>query len=420
MSNSQHLYYDDSFLKTFTAKVDAVRESDGGEGRWRVALDRSAFYPTSGGQPFDRGVLIPIAQGEAGQGIEVEDVSEGEDGTVWHTVRVQVAAGTRVEGRIDWERRFDHMQQHTGQHLLSAVFWSELKAHTVSFHLGEESATIDLSIAPPSAADLQRVERIANEIIAEDRPVSVRMATREDAEAMLAAGELRKLPEREGSLRVVEIADCDLNACGGTHVRSTGQIGSILLRKIEKVSRGVRVEFLCGLRAVRRARAEAEVLAEAGALLSVGVAELAGAIGRVQAESKSAGREIQKLRGELAVLEAAKLVAETPVENGVRLLVRSWKDKDREFVKLLASRTAAAAPGTAVVFFAEEADPFRVLVGRSGDLGFNCGQFVREELAKIGLRGGGSADMAQGDVPAEKAEELRTSIVEAIRGACNV
>lgn len=421
MSGAQRLYYDDSLLKVFTATVGEARAAggDGEDERWLVSLDRSAFYPTSGGQPFDRGVLVPISAGVAEQGIPVEEVTEDEEGTVWHLVRGRLAPGTQVEGRIDWERRFDHMQQHTGQHLLSAVFWRELKAHTVSFHLGEETSTIDLSIAPPSVADVERVERVANEIIAEDRAVSVRMASREEAEAMLAAGELRKLPEREGSLRVIEIAECDLNACGGTHVRSTGQIGAILLRRMEKVSRGVRVEFVCGLRAVRRARVEAAVLAETGALLSVGAPELAAAIARVQAENKTSAREVQKLRGELALLEGARLVAEAPVEDGIRLLVREWKDRDRDYVRLLASRAAAAAPATAVLFSAEESDPFRVFVARSADLGFNCGQLLREELAKIGLRGGGSADMAQGDVPAAQAGELRERLVDAIRRVHN-
>lgn len=413
MSHPHRLYYGDSFLKTFTATVEQVRESSN-PGLSLVSLDRSAFYPTSGGQPFDRGTLIPAAGGEAGQGIAVEEVTEDESGTVWHLVRGALVPGAQVEGRIDWGRRFDHMQQHTGQHLLSAVFWSELQAHTVSFHLGDETSTIDLSIAPPSAANLHRVERIANQIIAENRTVSIRSASREEAEAMLAAGDLRKLPEREGSLRVIEIADCDLNACGGTHVRSTGQIGSILLRKIEKVSRGFRVEFVCGLRAVRRSRAEADILAETGGLLSVGTPELASAITRLQSEGKARTREIQKLRTELAILEAAKLAAEAPKENGLRLIVQSWKEKDRDYVKLLASRTAAAAPSTIAVFTAEESDPARIFLARSADLGFNSGQLLREELARIGLRGGGSPDMAQGDIPAAQAEELRANIVEAI------
>ena len=416
MAQSQRLYYADSFLRTFTATVEQVREVETStdQPRWLVSLDRSAFYPTSGGQPFDRGVLVPVDQPD--QCIGVEEVSEDESGTVWHTVDRRLSPGAKVEGRIDWGRRIDHIQQHTGQHLLSAVFWHELKAHTVSFHLGAETSTIDLSIAPPDVGDLERVERIANELIAEDRPVHVRVASRDEAEAMLAAGDLRKLPEREGSLRVIEIGDYDLNACGGTHVRSTGQIGAIHVRRVEKVSRGVRVEFVCGLRAVRQARADAQVLAEATAMLSVGPAELVAAVGRLQLESKARAREVQKLRADLAVLEGAGLVADAPLEDGLRLLVRSWKDKDREYVKLLASRTAAAGVSTVVVFAAEEADPVRVFLARSADLDFHCGQLLREELAKMGLRGGGSADMAQGDVPVAQAAALRAGILQAIRG----
>ena len=415
MAHSQRLYYNDSFLKTFTATVEQVREMEvqPHQTRWLVSLDRSAFYPTSGGQPFDRGVLIPADQPD--RPIAVEEVSEDESGTVWHAVDRSLAPGAKVEGQIDWARRLDHIQQHTGQHLLSAVFWQELKAHTVSFHLGVETSTIDLSIAPPDAGDLERVERIANELIAEDRPVGVRLASRDEAQAMLAAGVLRKLPEREGSLRVIEIADYDLNACGGTHVRSTGQIGVILLRRIEKVSRGVRVEFVCGLRAVDRARTDARVLAEASALLSVGPAELVAAVARMQLETKARAREAQRLRTDVAEVEGARLAAEAPLEDGLRLLLRSWKDKDRDYVKLLASRTAAAAASTAVVFTAEDADPARIFLARSADLDFNCGQLLREELAKIGLRGGGSAEMAQGDVPASDAAAVRARIADAVR-----
>ena len=337
----------------------------------------------------------------------MEQVEEDEQGAVWHFTRRPLAPGTHVQGHIDWERRFDHMQQHTGQHLLSAVFVSELHAPTVSFHLGESTSTIDLAGGPLAHHSLERVERIANEIVAEDRPVTMRYASREDAETMLAAGELRKLPDRPGSIRLIEIADCDRNACGGTHVRSTGQIGALLLRSVEKVSRGVRVEFVCGLRAVRAARADAAILNQASALLSTGAAELPSAVARLLAEGKSGVKERQRLREELADLQAAVLVAEVPVENGLRLVVRTWKDRDRDFIRLLASRTAAAAPSTSVIFCACEVDPARVFLARSPDLNFNCGQILREELARLGLRGGGSADFAQGDVPARSRRRYR-------------
>ncbi len=159
------------------------------------------------------------------------------------------------------------MQQHSGQHLLSAIFSRELSAHTVSFHLGDESSTIDLNAASIAHASLERVERLANEIIAQDRPLSIRTVTRAEADALLAAGQLRKLPEREGDIRLIEIDGVDLNACGGTHVRSTGQIGGLMLRSVEKVRQGLRVEFVCGLRAVAMARRDFSVLTETAAKL---------------------------------------------------------------------------------------------------------------------------------------------------------
>ena len=341
MQESQRLYYSDSFLTTFTAEVAGVRELAGNSGDtvWQLSLDRTAFYPASGGQPFDTGVLR--TSGASAFEIPVEQVEEDEQGVVGHFVRKPLSVGAKVEGQIDWRRRFDHMQQHTGQHLLSAVFQRELEVATVSFHLGEKISTIDLTCANLAGHSLERVERIANEIIGEDRAVTTRYVSRAEADALLAWGEIRKLPDRPGSIRLIEIADCDLNACGGTHVRSTGQIGGLQVRGVEKVSRGVRVEFLCGLRAIRAARANATILDETAALLSIGIPELPATVGRLLADGKAAAKERQKLREELAVFHAGKLVLEEPVSGGLRLLVREWKDRDRDYVRLLASRTAA-------------------------------------------------------------------------------
>ena len=416
LHKSERLYYSDSFVRKFAAVVADVREVAGGTGEpaWQLALDRTAFYPTSGGQPFDTGLLRATAPDGTALMVPVEQVEEDGEVVVWHLVRKPLAVGNQVEGEIDWERRFDHMQQHTGQHLLSAVFGRELQAPTVSFHLGESSSTIDLGGGPLLAESLERVERIANEIIGEDRPVSAHYVSRGEAEVMLAAGELRKLPEREGTIRVIDIEDYDKNACGGTHVRSTGQIGGLLVRMMEKVSRGVRVEFLCGLRAVRAARTDLAILREASGLLSVGAGELAPNVVRLLAEGKANANERKKLREDLAALQAEKLAMEAPIKNGLRLLVCGWKDRDRDYVKLLAARTASAGTRTAVIFCAEEADPVRVFVARSADLDFNCGQILREALAEFGLRGGGSAEMAQGDFAAAQEEALRNAVSEAI------
>jgi len=418
LADSEHLYYADSFLTSFSGAVTEVHPpaQDSGESIWKIRLNRSAFYPASGGQPFDTGELIASANGSA-QAIPVTQVEEDEQGAVWHFVAQPVAAGTAVEGRIDWERRFDHMQQHTGQHLLSAMFLRELQAPTVSFHLGDATSTIDVAGGPFPSDALARVESIANAIIAEDRPVAVRNVSRAEADTMLAAGHVRKLPDRDGIIRLIEIADCDLNACGGTHLRSTGQIGSLLVRRVEKVSRGTRIEFVCGQRAVRAARADAAILAETSALLSAGAADLPSAVRRLIAEEKTQSKERQKLREELATLQAAQLASQAPIDNGIRLLVREWKDRDRDYVKLLASRAVAAAQSTAVIFCASDADPARVYVARSSDLAFHCGQILREALAGFGLRGGGSPDLAQGDVPSQHEPALRSKLVEAIHAA---
>ncbi len=419
MPVAERLYYADSFLKGFSAAVSDVREVSRTEGDavWQLAFDRTAFYPTSGGQPSDTGVLRAISRGGAALDIPVESVEEDEHGEVWHFVRKPLTAGTHIEGHIDWQRRFDHMQQHTGQHLLSAVFLRELEAPTVSFHLGEASSTIDLAIAPIAHHTLERIERLANEIIAEDRPVTARYVSRAEAEAMLAAGELRKLPDRAGDIRMIEIADCDRNACGGTHVRSTGQIGGLLLRGIEKVTRGLRVEFVCGLRAVRTARADFSILSQLTAGLSVGAPDLPSAIERLKAEVKSGAKEHQHLIEQLADYHAVRLAVEVPIEKGLRLVQRSWRDRDAAYIRLLASRLTTAAPSTVAILSSEETAPARVFLARSIDFDFNCGQLMKQTLATLGLRGGGSADLAQGDVPSAQLGALRDALVAAVHAA---
>lgn len=410
--SAERLYYTDSFLRRFAARVTAVREQAGDEAaRWQVALDRTAFYPTSGGQPFDTGRL----QAEEGRELPVASVMEDDDGEVWHATGERLEPGTTIEGAIDWERRLDHMQQHSGQHLLSAIFVSRLQAPTVSFHLGDVSSTIDLACGALPGAELERVEEEANRIIAEDRPVTTRVVARAEAEALLAAGALRKLPEREGAIRLVEIADCDRNACGGTHVRSTGQIGGLWLRGTEKVGRGWRVGFVCGLRAVRAGRADAATLRQATAALSVSSADVPAAIERLLTEAKAGARERQRLREALAQAQGARLAAETAVAGRLRLIEAACDDGDVDFVRLLAARAAAAMPATVAVLSAVAGPKARIVLARSGDLDFDCGALMKQALAERGLRGGGSVDLAQGEVASEAAAELRATLAARVR-----
>lgn len=414
---TDRLYYADSFLRAFTAKVVDVRESSRVEGVsiWQVALDRSAFYPASGGQPCDTGALTANSRSGAVLDAPIESVEEDEQGTVWHYTRKPLAAGTEVRGTIDWPRRLGHIQQHSGQHLLSAVFAHELNAPTVSFHLGDSVSHIDLATGPIAHHSLERVERIVNELIAEDRAVTVQHVNRAEAEAMLAAGRLRKLPERDGTIRLIEIAGYDLNACGGTHVHATGQIGGLLLRGTEKVSRGVRVSFTCGLRAVAAAGHDFALLSRISSLLSMGVDEAPAAIERMKADAKAAEKQRHRLREELAGYHSARLVVEEQPSDGLRIVRREFKDRDPEYVRILASNLAASAPRTAAILASTENWPARMVMARSRDLEFHCGDLLRDTLAAHGLRGGGSADLAQTDLGEEQLGTIGAELEMAVR-----
>lgn len=409
---TERLYSTDSFLTNFDAVVTDIQEVSraSGQSLWRVALDRSTFYPTGGGQPFDTGTLIATSRSGAELTAEIVDVEEDEHGEVWHHTLKPLVAGTTVRGSIDAARRLDHMQQHSGQHLLSAAFIEVCGARTVSFHLGESSSTIDLDVDSLTTSTLQQVEERANQIIAEDRLVTMSVVPREHAENLLAAGELRKLPPRQGDLRIITIADFDRNACGGTHVRSTGQIGGLHLRGLEKVKQGLRVEFVCGLRAARAARNDFNRLTEAARQLSVGFEEVPQAIQRLQADAKQAAKHTLRLTNELAQYQAAELIAQTPVENGVRMIqlqLTAVSQVDASYVKMLASKIAAQSKQTIAILGWKpegESAPATVVLSRSADLELDCGTVLRTTLATHGGRGGGSKDMAQGSVPQTQLE----------------
>ena len=310
---TERLYYAEQGLVEFAAEVADIREfsNEGGKKTWQIALDRSAFYPVSGGQPFDLGEMEAVAPSGTKLTVPVLRVDEDESGEVWHSVEKPLLPGTAITGRVDAARRRDHMQQHTGQHLLSAIFLREIGAATVGFHLGEASSTIDLDCAALSAEDVKRIEIAVNAAVLEDRVVRPSFVSREKAEAMLARGELRKLPERDGEIRLIEIEGVEWNACGGTHVGRTGEIGAVLLRKTEKIKRGIRVEFVCGMRAVRRSRAEFDELDGVARALSVGALGVGGRVAKLLEDAKAAGKEQKRLAKELAGLssgaQAAKL-----------------------------------------------------------------------------------------------------------------
>jgi alanyl-tRNA synthetase len=394
---TDRLYYNDSFLYDFRASVLDTRElkRDGTQSTWAVRLDRTAFYPTSGGQPFDIGIISTQSKSGLLLEVAVEDVFEDEQGDVWHQVSKVLPPGAEVRGIIDAGRRRDHMQQHTGQHLLSAAFVQLLNAKTVSFHLGEEVSTIDVELQSLSRDDLMGAERLSNEIIAEDRSITVRYATREQAQQM----GVRKLPEREGEIRLIDIRDFDLNACGGTHARSTGQIGGLLLRRTEKVKRGMRVEFVCGMRAAATARRDFELLADAAALYPCAPADLPANIAKQRDEARQAQKRESGVLEELAELKAAQLARETlPDVSGHKLIVQTFEDRDAAFIKLLAQKLTRTGSGI-IVLLGTSQNPPALVFARSPDLTPDMGNLLRELVTAAGGRGGGGKDFAQGGLP---------------------
>jgi alanyl-tRNA synthetase len=416
---SHRLYYADPSLAVFDAQVSDIREVSRTQGRslWQISLDRSAFYPTSGGQPHDTGLLTATSSGGAVLEAPILAVEEDEQGEVWHTTPKPLLAGTAVRGYVDWSRRRDHMQQHSGQHLLSAVLYRQLGAATVSFHLGEMTSTIDLAREAISSEELERVEDAVNEVISENRAVTMRIISSGEAKMLLAAGSLHKLPDREGDIRLIEIDEIDLNACGGTHVRTTGEIGGLLLRGTERVRQGLRLEFVCGLRAVVTARRDLATLTRAAAALSVGRPDVGEAVDRVLAEAKAAHKAHQKLTEELAGYHAASLLHEQPVEEGGRLIRQTFTGHDAGYLKLLALRLTVATSQTCALLAATQEEPARVVLAASSDLKIDCGTLLREALAVYGARGGGSAGMAQGQISNTHLDALFAALEDRLKRA---
>jgi alanyl-tRNA synthetase len=386
---TSRLYYTDAYRSQFSASV-VDRSADG----TRIYLDETAFYPTSGGQLFDLGTLGGIAIADV--------VDEGE--RIAHILTAPLGAQIgRVDGTVDWARRFDHMQQHTGQHLLSAVFEDLFGFATVSVHFGPDYATLDLDAASISREQIVKAEARANAIVAEARPVAVTFE-----EAASASG-LRKASERSGTLRVVSIEGIDRSACGGTHVRSTAEIGTVLVRSSEKMKKMTRVEFVCGQRAVRRARKDYESLSTIAGALSASLDDAVGLVAGQSDRLKEAVSARKKLEKELATFRARERYDAAPVDaNGVRTIVI----RDAATMDDVRTLAQAAFGLSKVVVIGALTNPPSVLVASSEDSGVDSGAVIKPLLASVGGRGGGSPRIAQGSVPsAEMVEQVVSSLL---------
>ncbi len=374
---TERLYYRDCYLQEFRAHV--VETADDGR---RVYLDQTAFYPTSGGQPFDVGTL---------GGANVIEVVDEEE-RVAHVLDAPIAGG-EITAQIDWSRRFDHMQQHSGQHLLSAVLEELFKIPTVSFHLGAEVCTIDVTAPAITSVQIEKTEARCAEIVGEARPLAI---TFEDAAADLG---LRKESQRTGTLRIVDIQGIDRSACGGTHVRTTAEIGPILIRKTEKIRGNTRLEFVCGLRALRYARADFRTLQELSRQLSAPASETSGLVSAHLERIKTLEKTNQRMASELALREGREQWAATvPDPQGLRRAVE--RVEPGAIDDAIRTRAQAFVAQGRAVFLAVSKNPPSLLLAASADSGIHAGDRVKSAVTAAGGRGGGNQTLAQGSLPA--------------------
>ncbi len=372
MAETRRLYYEDPYLLEFEAEAVERREHDGHPA---VVLDRTAFYPESGGQPWDKGTINDV---------DVLAVVEL-DGVILHVLGSEIPAGP-VRGRIDAATRTDHMQQHTGQHVLSQAFWELLKGETLSFHMGADVSTLEIGLKSISDADCDRVEDRANAVVWEDRPVKTYFVPEE----RIGEVPLRRPPKKQGLLRVVEVDGFDFSACGGTHVRRTGEIGLIRVGGTEKIRGNLRFEFLCGGRALRDYRAKDRSARKLAAAFSCPAADVAGPVEKLSAEGKALKKRARRLEERLAAFESREIIRSA----AGRVIAGVLEDKTPEEARFLALAIVKGGP-FAVAYGAVGESQAHVLVARSEALKTDLRQVVPVVAAVVPVKGGGGPSLVE-------------------------
>src|ERR1044071_6974196 len=392
MSFTERLYYNDSHLIEFEARVIDVTERVSG---WTaIVLDRTAFYPTGGGQPSDTGTL---------SGCRVVECIDGDE-TVLHVVQgTTPPVGAAVKGRVDWSRRLDHMQQHTGQHILSQAFVTLFNAQTKSFRVLEDACEIDVDLSNPSNEVIERSVELANNVIWEDRQITIRNVTSDEAMSL----PLRKDPARQGELRLIEIEGFDLTPCGGTHAFRTGEVGMIGVRSWQRAKGLTRIEFVAGTRALADYRKANKSAREVAALFSTGRDDAPQLAAQMVEEHKELNRRIRVLEELAAEGEAEKLL--TTARGGV--VVHTCEGRDAESLKKLA-HALIANPQTIALLASRDRDTARLVFARSVDATGDMSMLMREACALLDGRGGGKPEMAQGG--GKKVERLADALTHAL------
>jgi alanyl-tRNA synthetase len=401
---SERLYYINPYRTQFSARVVERLTWDDHPA---VILDRTAFYPTSGGQPADRGTL---------NGLDVLDVVErAEDGAVIHLLSENLTA-SQVEGVVDWPRRLDHMQQHTGQHILSAAFKRALDAETIGFHLSAESSTIDLDTAGLEMEAVLPAEDLANQVIWENRPVSVRFVDAEE----LAGLPVERPPDVSGPVRLVTIEPStddatpsfDVNPCGGTHVTHTGEIGMIKIVDLEHRGDATRVEFLCGKRALRDYRTKNAITSQLASRLTVGYWELDEAIERLEDEIKQLRRDQRQMRQQLLDVETEDLIESASARGSYRLVSHIWEQRPPDELRTLARKLAEHDGVIALLFSINERT--HLCFARAEELSLDAAALLRGACEALDGKGGGRPAVAQGSASVTDRSRIEAVLADLI------
>lgn len=372
----QKLYYKDSYLKSFTAEL--IKRGNDESGRLYAVLSQTAFYPTGGGQPFDTGSINGVAV------IDVEEV----EGDIRHYLAEPLGECAAVEGCIDWERRFDHMQQHSGQHILSAAFEELYQYKTVSFHLGKETLTIDLATDNLSSEEASAVEMLANKVILENRPIVTKWVNKDE----LNQYQLRKELSVSENIRLVIIPEFDINGCGGTHPSSTGQVASLKILGWERQKKKVRVEFVCGNRVLLQLEKKHTILQQLTYLLNAPEQEMAGAVQRMLENRKDLEKAVEESQERLLTYEASELIEQSRLD----LFSRVFQNRSVQELQKLARLLVSMTDSKTFLFVAENEDKLQFVFARGKTAQGNMKELAGKAMSLINGKGGGNDSFSQG------------------------
>jgi alanyl-tRNA synthetase len=375
------LFYQDSYIETFASKM--IKQEKDEKGQWYVVLEETAFYPTGGGQPFDTGNLnnIPV--------INVEEI----DGEIRHYLRNPIADfSVKLEGKINWERRFDHMQQHAGQHILSAAFEELFNYKTVSFHLGEEVLTIDLDIEDLTKSEADEVEKRANQIILDNRPIETKWVSQVD----LSQYPLRKQPTVTKNIRLVIIPDFDYNGCGGTHPSSTGQVGAIKILDWEKQRKKIRIQFICGNRVLKQFHEKHQIISQLIKLLNAPEKGIIHSLERLLENVKSSDKQLEEIRQTLLQFEAREMLHNQLDINGQKIISKVVQNRSMKEIQQLARAITNISDEVIVILITENESQLQVVTARGSRQHVSMKELLSDILPTINGKGGGNEGMAQG------------------------